>query len=468
MNTHFKLSGKSLHKLKSALFSGDGKEAVALVLCGHVCNGEQVILLAHQVIPLTDDSYSIQNNHFVRWKTDELRPVLERAERDNLTVVKFHCHPSGYEKFSDIDNESDKALFPSIYDWLSHDVPCLSAILLPNDKIIIRHVDDAGNFLPASATVIGDEIVHHSATQEDHAPYEEFEKRNLQAFGSATRNILSKMKVAIIGCSGTGSPVIEQLNRLGVGTLINIDPDTVELKNLNRITNTKISDAHAEKFKVDAIADSLNAIGLPTRVISISKSIYDSEVIKQIATCDFIFGCVDSAEARVLMSRMSNFYLIPYIDIGICLDADGKGGVNNISGKVSYFQPGKSDHLSRKSVLPSTLEAETLKRVNPIEYKTLLDEGYIKGVVENSPAIIPVNTYASSMGVLEFLARIHDYRNEPNSDFAQQTFCLVNNFFEHKKESDFAESKMSDKYEGRGDLPLLLDMPVFSLIQEVA
>ncbi|MDT0604428.1 hypothetical protein [Thalassotalea castellviae] len=66
MNTHFKLSGKSLLKLKSALFSGDGKEAVAIVLCGHVSNDEQVTLLAHQVMPLTDDSYSIQNSDFVR------------------------------------------------------------------------------------------------------------------------------------------------------------------------------------------------------------------------------------------------------------------------------------------------------------------------------------------------------------------------------------------------------------------
>ena len=45
------------------------------------------------------------------------------------------------------------------------------------------------------------------------------------------------MSIAVVGCSGTGSPVIEQLARLGVGRLVLVDPDRVEEKNLNRIVN---------------------------------------------------------------------------------------------------------------------------------------------------------------------------------------------------------------------------------------
>ncbi|MDR0909744.1 MAG: hypothetical protein LBM77_08250 [Spirochaetaceae bacterium] len=37
-------------------------------------------------------------------------------------------------------------------------------------------------------------------------------------------------------------------------------------------------------------------------------------------------------------------------------------------------------------------------------------EGYIKGVVENSPAVISVNMAMASFVVLEFLTRIHPYR----------------------------------------------------------
>lgn len=468
MKIHFKISTPSLNSLSEHLFPGDGKEAVAFILCGHVKRNNKWILLAHEVIPLSYDECVERKANFVRWKTTELTPVLDRAEKENLAIVKVHCHPKGYDKFSDIDNESDKDLFPSIYGWSNNNLPSLSVILLPDNKLVARHVSDTGQFSEVPVTVIGDEVKHYPTQNISSKKISAFEQRNLQVFGGFTRDVLSKMRVAVIGCSGTGGPVIEELNRLGIGELCLFDPDVVEHKNLNRITNTKKSDADQQKFKVDAIKDNLKEIGLSTKVSAFSGSIFEPELVNEIATCDFIFGCVDSAEARVLLNRISNFYLIPYIDIGICLDADGSGGVTNISGKVAYFQPGLSDHLTRRSVLSSTLEAESLKRDSPKEYEDRLNEGYIKGVVENSPAIIPVNTYASSLAVMEFLARVHDYRNEPNMRFSQQTFCFVNNFVEQKSEKDFLGSKASVKYLGRGDIELLLDMPSLSYKEKVA
>jgi len=425
-------------------------------------------LLAHEVIPLRYDECIERRANFVKWQTSALRPVLDRAEKENLAIVKVHCHPKGYDKFSDIDDESDKDLFPSIYNWSNNNLPGLSVILLPDNKLIARYVSITGLFSDVPVTVIGDEVHHYPTRDFNSKKVSAFEQRNLQVFGGYTRDVLSKMRVAIIGCSGTGGPVIEELNRLGIGELCLFDPDIVENKNLNRITNTKKSDADQQKFKVDAIKDNLKEIGLSTKISAFSGNIFEPELIREISTCDFIFGCVDSAEARVLLNRISNFYLLPYIDIGICLDADGSGGVTNISGKVAYYQPGLSDHLSRRSVLSSTLEAESLKRDSPKEYKDRLNEGYIKGVVENSPAIIPVNAYASSLAVMEFLARVHDYRNEPNTRFAQQTFCFVNNFVEQIPENKFLQSKAAVKYLGRGDTELLLDMPSLSDKEEAA
>lgn len=468
MTIAFRISDPTMVELNKHLFPGDGKEAVAFILCGHIKRDTKTTLLAHKVIPLSYDSCVIREYDYVQWLTDELVPILNQAEKENLAVVKVHCHPQGYDKFSDTDNESDKELFPSIYDWSNNGLPGLSAILLPDNKLIVRHVTDAGLFVPVAVTVIGDEI-HHSPADSFHPRIlHDFEERNLQVFGKKTRDRLSSMKIAIIGASGTGSPTIEQLNRLGTGELVIIDPDIVEHKNLNRITNTKAIDAVNKEFKVHAIKGSLEEIGLKTVIKALPKSIFDIGVIEELATCDFMFGCVDSAEARCLLNRISNFYLIPYIDIGICLDADGAGGVTHVSGKIGYYQPGRSDHLSRRSVLSSSLEAEALKRTSPEVYQDRLNEGYIKGVVENSPAIIPVNTYASSTAVMEFLARIHDYRNEPNNQFAQQEFCLVNNFFQNKKETEFKVNIGVLKTLGRGDINLILGMPEFSKMEQAS
>lgn len=50
-------------------------------------------------------------------------------------------------------------------------------------------------------------------------------------------------KIDHIGNSGTGSIVVEQLGRLGVGEFVFVDPDAIEAKNLNRILNATSEDA---------------------------------------------------------------------------------------------------------------------------------------------------------------------------------------------------------------------------------
>jgi tRNA A37 threonylcarbamoyladenosine dehydratase len=93
--------------------------------------------------------------------------------------------------------------------------------------------------------------------------------RTVQAFGERTYQNLSEMTVGVVGCSGTGSPVIEQLTRLGIRKLVLVDPDIVEKKNLNRIINTTISDAKKQKPKVIAIADAIKKSGWELMLIFI-------------------------------------------------------------------------------------------------------------------------------------------------------------------------------------------------------
>ena len=65
------------------------------------------------------------------------------------------------------------------------------------------------------------------------------------AFTSEMRAWLGRMSVCVIGVSGTGSIVAEQLARLGVGEIILIDFDKLEERNLNRILNSSLADIGA-------------------------------------------------------------------------------------------------------------------------------------------------------------------------------------------------------------------------------
>jgi tRNA A37 threonylcarbamoyladenosine dehydratase len=98
-----------------------------------------------------------------------------------------------------------------------------------------------------------------------------FAVRHAQAFGNGTTEILRTLSVAVVGCSGTGSGVVEQLARLGVGRIVLVDPDIVEEKNLNRILNSGKEDVYLGRPKVHVLASAIARMGLGQEVIPLRK-----------------------------------------------------------------------------------------------------------------------------------------------------------------------------------------------------
>src|SRR5690606_25882184 len=136
------------------------------------------------------------------------------------------------------DDESDRRLLPSLRDWFDDDRPHGSAVMLPDGRMFGRTVGADGAMPPlAPINVAGDDLLfwHHGESGGRAVPG--FAASHAQAFGEGTFDLLRRLSVAVLGCSGTGSPVIEQLARLGVGELVIADDDTVEERNLNRILN---------------------------------------------------------------------------------------------------------------------------------------------------------------------------------------------------------------------------------------
>ena len=59
-------------------------------------------------------------------------------------------------------------------------------------------------------------------------------QRNRRTITTSQQLTLCRSRVAVIGCGGLGGYVLEELARLGVGTIVAIDPDIFEEHNLNR------------------------------------------------------------------------------------------------------------------------------------------------------------------------------------------------------------------------------------------
>lgn len=464
MKTILRLTGLQHEKLQKHLFPGDGNEAVAIALCGRHQNKETQILTVREIHPIPYEDCSIRTPLQISWSTKNLIPLLEKATKKDWAILKIHSHPGGYSQFSETDDIADKDLFNSIYGWFEEEYPHASCVMLPSGRMFGRIITPNNDFADIDTiSVAGDNIYFwHSENESDEIP--EFAIRHAQAFGSGTYKILKNLSVAVIGCSGTGSPVIEQLARLGIGKLIIVDPDIVEEKNLNRILNATLADAQNKRFKVDVLAEAVSKMGTGTKVTPISSNLYNAEIVKLVAGCDLLFGCMDSVDGRHLLNKIAVFYNIPYLDVGVKLVADKKGGVDQICGSVHYLQPDRSSLMSHGVYTSERLFTESLRRTNPAEYENRVKVKYIEGVEEERPAVISVNMFFAALAVNEFLARIHQFRDNGNLEFAKTMFSLTQ--FESYLDEEGEPCKIFSRHVGRGNVTPLLDMPELSEMEE--
>ncbi len=463
-----RLSGVQHAQLQAHLHPGDGREAVAFILGGYRLEGERLVFCAHEIVPLPHELCLAREHDHVRWPTEFLAEHLDRCAKRGLCLLKVHGH-GDYERFSEQDDRSDRELFPSVYAWCGPGSPGHgSTVMLADGRMFGRLVGEDGRFVPFDLVSVtgtdlrfwfGEDFDRPNTTDEGRS-IPETARRHAQAFGAGTYHALRRLSVAVVGYSGTGSPVVEQLARLGVGRLVIVDPDVVEEKNLNRILNTTAEDARRAVPKVEVAVRAIAAMGLGTVVETVQADLGRPKTVRAVSGCDVVFGCMDGVDGRHLLNRLATFYNLPYFDVGVRLVADGSGGVEQVCGGVHYLQPGGSSLLSRGVYDMNQVGAAALRRAHPEQYRELLREKYITGVVEDRPAVISVNLLAAALGVNEFLARLHPYRLTGNGGLDAMSLSLSAELFDCPAYPE--PCSVLARHQGRGDIVPLLGMPELS------
>jgi ThiF family/Prokaryotic homologs of the JAB domain len=466
MDVTLSLSSLQHRMLRNHLFPGDGKEAAAIVLCGRRAGHERYRLLGQKVYLIPHEACFERSSVSIKWATDLMVPWLQEADKLGLSVVKVHSHPTGFAAFSAQDDQSDGDLFPCVADWVAAEVPHASVVMLPDGRMFGRAMTGRENFERLRlVAVVGDDLFLWRPYDFGHEPAPglgEFTRRHAKAFGEKTTRALRELRVAVIGCSGTGSPLVAQLAHLGVAMLVLVDPDKVHELNLNRIYYATIDDARAQRFKVDVLGEAVERIGLGTVVRRYPINLYNAIAVGAVAECDIVFGCVDTAEGRFLLNLLCNFYTLPYIDLGVTLEADDTGEITQVCGYLHYLQPGGSSLLSRDAFTLDDVSAEGTKRQNPTYYEEQRKAGYIKGVDEDRPAVISVNTQFASLAINELIARLHPFREKGNHAYAKIGLSLSEMAFYPEAEPPAACRYMSRQV-GKGDVVPLLNMPELSV-----
>lgn len=428
MRISLRMTEEQHQELRSHLHPGDGREAAAWILCGRRRDDERGVICARRVfsVPHADTRRSKAS---VTWRMSSLHPLLEAASSlESPAIVHVHSHPEGAVEFSTVDDAADRVLHPDLAKIWEDGHPNASLIMLPDGELIGRTYAQ-GRFVPLDGIfVIGNRIVRYPRMAD--GSLRPFQASHQQALGAGTTALLSTLRVVVVGCSGTGSIVIELLARLGVGELILIDPDFVQERNLNRIVNSRYSDANRDApiSKVDSLASTIkhNLGPYAPRIIALKGSL--AEHWRLAATADVVFGCTDSAEGRMHLDLLCHHYVMPYIDVGVDLRADGDDGLCYAGVAVQYLAPGGDSLLSRHGYRMSVVEAEAMRREEPELYADRVKNGYIEGVEEDRPAVISVNAQAAAMAVNELLARLHGFRAGDPSDHAIRRTNLIEEF----------------------------------------
>ena len=138
----------------------------------------------------------------------------------------------------------------------------------------------------------------------DNALEERHGKELYRAFSSAT--------VAVCGLGGLGSNIAIALARAGIGKLILIDFDRVDITNLHR-QQYKIS--QIGMHKTDALADNLREINPYIELETYTERITEENAVKLLQSADIICEAFDDAECKAMLtntvlSEMPDKYLV--------------------------------------------------------------------------------------------------------------------------------------------------------------
>jgi hypothetical protein len=425
-------------RLQVQLFPGDGREAAALLLCAEV-HGRRRKFLVRDIIDVPYGACARRTPDSISWPGEFVEMAIERAEAEGLTIFAVHSHPGGLFAFSNVDDASDQLLMPALFHGTGRISG--SAIMVPNGSLRARIYDPTGGPVPVDLTMcIGDELsLWWNASATDFGP-----AKLPMAFTSGMADWLGRMSVCVIGVSGTGSVIAEQLARLGFGEIILIDFDKVEGRNLNRILNSTVADVESGALKVEMFAEAVRRYRPECEVLQVPDSISTRDAVIAACEADILFSCVDTAEGRHLADRIGASFLMPLFDVGVSVltrvTASQERVIAEVCGRIDYVQPGGSSLRDRGVYDSAMLEAEYLARAAPEAHRRKVTDGYLRGIEEQGPAVISLNMRAASACVMEFMARAFPFRHVANKDRARTIFTLSDGDEDFFAEHDFAAS----------------------------
>mgnify|MGYP005846305209 CR=1 FL=1 len=396
-------------QLRNRLLKDSSREAFALLLGKRITvDGGTIIkvLSAHYPGPNDYISQDYARLHLKReYIYDRLVDMQQNGEAD--TLIDVHTHPFSYNgvSFSAIDDNDEQNFCTWLHDTL--DDIHYASIVLSHSDYSARHWEWEGETPVAHNARIKAQIVSENWPAADfknsNGELNEnlengFLARSVLALGLDTlRQITTDQTIGIIGVGGLGSIIAENLVHSGFNSLHLIDPDHVELTNLNRIVGAYYCDAQLQKLKVDAVRDHLERINPCVDICAHPHGIEDPSLLPYIMQCDWLLVTTDNHFSRFKAQEIALQLGIPLISSGVNITVED-GRITDMSGEVIIARYGDNLCLNCLGrINPIMIAAEQ----NPESFiaQELVRKGYVAGLEVKDPAVKTLNAILGAMTV---------------------------------------------------------------------
>ncbi len=191
-----------------------------------------------------------------------------------------------------------------------------------------------------------------------------------QRHGKHLQNCFANTTAAICGLGGLGSNIAVALARAGIGKLILIDFDRVDIANLNR-QHYKVSQIGI--CKTEAMAENLNEISPYTKVIIHTVKLCETNIYELLSPADIICEAFDHAESKAMLTN----YVLEHFPQKYLIAASGMAGLGSansiqtkqITPRFYLCGDGKSDvseHgtlFASRAMLCAAHQANTVLRI---------------------------------------------------------------------------------------------------------
>ncbi|WP_461207752.1 tRNA threonylcarbamoyladenosine dehydratase [Clostridium sp. DL1XJH146] len=147
-------------------------------------------------------------------------------------------------------------------------------------------------------------------------------QRTVALIGEEKVNLLSEKKVVILGIGGVGSFTCESIARAGIGNIVLVDKDIIDITNINRqiiATSKTVGKSKVETMK-ERILDINPKCNVEIHKVFIEKSNF-SEIIK--GKVDYVIDAIDTITSKIELAVWcdnNNIKLISSMGTGNKLD----------------------------------------------------------------------------------------------------------------------------------------------------